>query len=64
MDKAKTEEQRENAYKLWLVRYPNYTEKYYESFNDFYDKLYPQAVNYDIRSKDEIMAELTRRDGL
>lgn len=61
ISKAREEERKEKAYRLWLVRYPNYTEKNYETFDDFYEKLYPPRVEYDQRSKDEIMAEITRR---
>ena len=59
INKARDEAQREKVYRLWLVRYPNYTEKNFETFEEFYEKLYPPKVEYDIRSKDDIMAEIT-----
>ena len=41
INKARDEAQREKVYRLWLVRYPNYTEKNFETFEEFYEKLYP-----------------------
>ena len=61
INKARDEAQREKVYRLWLVRYPNYTEKNFETFEEFYEKLYPPKVEYDMRSKDDIMAEITGR---
>lgn len=61
INKARDEAQREKVYRLWLVRYPNYTEKNFETFEEFYEKLYPPRVEYDTRSKDDIMAEITGR---
>lgn len=45
-------------YRLWLVRYTQYTPENYETFDEFYDKAYPQKVEYDMRSKDELMQEI------
>lgn len=59
INKAREEAQREKIYRLWLVRYPNYSEKNFETFDEFYDKLYQPRVEYDMRSKDDIMAEIT-----
>lgn len=61
INKARDEAQREKVYRLWLVRYQNYTEKNFETFEEFYEKLYPPRVEYDTRSKDDIMAEITGR---
>ena len=61
INKARDEAQREKVYRLWLVRYPNYTENNFETFEEFYEKLYPPKVEYDMRSKDDIMAEITGR---
>jgi hypothetical protein len=56
--KAREEDRRERYYRLWLVRYPGYTEKNFETFEDFYEKIFPPKVEYDMRSNDEIMAEI------
>ncbi len=61
INKAREETQRDKYYKLWLVRYPNYTEKNFETFDEFYEKLFPPRIEYDARSKDDIMAEITGR---
>ena len=61
INKATEETQRDKYYKLWLVRYPNYTEKNFETFDEFYEKLFPPRIEYDTRSKDDIMAEITGR---
>lgn len=61
VNKAREESQKDKYYQLWLVRYPNYTEKNFETFEEFYEKLFPPAVTYDTRTKDEIMAEITGR---
>ncbi len=56
--KATLEDQKETHYQWWLARYPLYTQDTYETFDEFLDKLNPKKVVYDLRSKDEIMAEL------
>lgn len=56
--KARYEERREIIYRLWLVRYPNYTQNNYETFDEFYEKSYPPKIEYDMRSKDELMGEI------
>lgn len=58
VEKAQEEETTEYYYRLWLVRYPLYTEKTYESFSEFYEKANPPKVEYDSRTKDEIMQEI------
>ena len=58
IEQAQLEKKRETYYQWWLARYPLYTEENYETFDDFYDKLNPEKVEYDNRSKDEIMEEL------
>lgn len=58
LEKASDEDKRETYYKWWLARYPQYTSSNYESFDEFYEKFFPPAVEYDVRSKDELMAEL------
>ena len=56
--KAKTEETREAYYRLWLVRYPMYSPDSYETFEEFYEKCVPVKIEYDMRSKDEIMEDI------
>ncbi|MDN6292824.1 MAG: hypothetical protein L0J35_07095, partial [Tetragenococcus halophilus] len=56
--KAIEENKRKEAYQWWLARVPMYTKENYESFEEFYEKIYPPKVEYDTRSKDEIMSEL------
>lgn len=56
--KAREEDRRERYYRLWLVRYPSYTEKNFETFEEFYEKIFPPKVELDMRSKDELMAEI------
>lgn len=58
LEKASDEDKRETYYKWWLVRWPHYTSSNYESFDEFYEKHFPPAVEYDTRSKDDLMAEL------
>lgn len=59
---AMEQEQKEYYYRFWLVRYPGYTEKNFETFEDFYDKYRPKKVQYDTRSKDEIMQDIMKID--
>lgn len=58
VNKALEEERKEYYYRLWLVRYPSYTQSNYESFDEFYEKCVPQRIEVDTRSTDEIMAEI------
>ena len=58
IEKAKEEERSEIFYRLWLARYPMYSKNNYESFEEFYDKCVPKKIEYDTRSKDEIMNEI------
>lgn len=58
IEKAKEEIRRDRYYRLWLVRYPGYTEKNFQTFEEFYESLFPEPVHYDMRSKDEIMKEV------
>lgn len=58
VEKAQKEANMEFHYQWWLARYPLYTEKTYESFNEFYEKVNPPAVEYDARTKDELMNEI------
>jgi len=62
VEKARDEERREIFYRLWLVRYPNYTKDTYESFDDFYEKMSPKKIVYDTRSKDELMEEILKNN--
>lgn len=57
-NKAIKENNREKAYQWWLARLPQYTQETYESFQEFYDKLYPPIIKMDMRSKDEIMNDI------
>lgn len=52
----------EKAYQWWLVRLTQYNDETYESFEDFYEKLYPPKIEMDKRSKDEIMNEILGRE--
>lgn len=61
-EKAVEENKRDRAYQWWLVRLPQYTESNYETFDEFYEKLYPPKVEMDMRSKDEIMNELLGKE--
>lgn|GEM_PF-3023803 len=56
--KAQEEETKEYYYRWWLVRYPLYDKKTYESFEEFYDKVKPKKIKIDNRSEDEIMSEI------
>lgn len=58
IQKANEENKKEVNYQWWLARYPLYTQDIYETFEEFQEKLDPKKVVYDLRSKDEIMAEL------
>lgn len=58
IEKAKEEETKEYYYRWWLVRVPLYTEKTYETFEEFYDKAKPKKIKYDARDKEEIMKEI------
>ncbi|MDN6292247.1 MAG: hypothetical protein L0J35_04150 [Tetragenococcus halophilus] len=62
LQKAREEKKREDAYQWWLVRYPHYTEENYESFEEFYERLYPPEIEYDTRSKEEIMNEILGKE--
>jgi len=57
-NKAIKEKNRDKTYNWWLARLPQYSEDNYESFNDFYEKVYPPSVQMDMRSKEDIMEEL------
>lgn len=61
IEKAQEEEKREIQYRLWLVRYPLYTEENYETFEEFYEKTVPKKVDYDLRPKEEIMNEILNK---
>jgi len=58
IDRAREEEMKSKYYKLWLARYPMYTNDTYETFDEFYEKVNPSKIEIDTRSKDEIMAEI------
>lgn len=58
IERAREEEMKEYYYRLWLVRYPYYDQKNYESFDEFYDKVRPRKIELDTRSKEEIMREV------
>lgn len=57
-NKAVKENNREKVYQWWLARLPQYTQETYESFQEFYDKVYPPTIKMDMRSKDEIMNDI------
>ncbi|WP_220726832.1 hypothetical protein [Marinilactibacillus psychrotolerans] len=63
LNKAIESKKREDTYQWWLARYPTYTEETYESFDEFYEKVYPPKVEMDTRSKDEIMNEILGKEG-
>lgn len=63
IEKASEEDKRETAYRLWLVRYPQYDSKTYEPFDEFYEKMYPSKVELDLRPKDELMEEILQLKG-
>lgn len=56
--KAKDEESRDYCYRLWLVRYPLYTEQNYETFAEFYEKAKPTSIASDARNKNDIMSDI------
>jgi len=56
--RAKKEKAREEAFSWWLARLPMYGKDNYETFEEFHDKIYPERVTYDTRSKDELMNEI------
>jgi len=58
ISKAVEENKRDYYYKWWLARVPMYTKENYESFEEFYDKVNPAKVEYDLRSKDDIMNDI------
>lgn len=58
INKAREEEQREDYYQLWLVRYQDYDEETFEQFEDFYETYKPQIIVEDSRSKDEIIEDI------
>ncbi len=58
IEKAKEEKRRERYYQLWLVRYPRYSEKNFQTFDEFYESIFPAPIVYDTRSKDDIMKEI------
>jgi len=62
LKKAMEEKRKEETYALWLVRYPSYTDDTFETFEEFYEKLYPPKIDIDTRSKDEIMSEILGRE--
>lgn len=63
VEKASEEDKRETAYRLWLVRYPRYDSSNYETFDEFYEKMYPPEIAYDMRPKDELMEEILQLSG-
>ena len=63
ISKANEEERKEKYYRWWLALYPLYTKETYESFEEFYEKYRPEIVEYDTRSKDEIMEEILEISG-
>ena len=58
IEKAQEEDTKEYYYRLWLVRYPLYDEKTYETFEQFYEISKPKLIIKDNRNKDTIMKEL------
>lgn len=53
---------RDKSYELWLVKYPHYTQSNYESPDELHEKMYPQPIEYDMRSKDELMEEILGKE--
>jgi hypothetical protein len=62
IEKAALAKREEKAYRWWLARVPMYDKDNYETFEQFYEKLYPPTVTYDMRSKDELMDEILGRE--
>lgn len=60
--KALEENKRDKAYQWWLTRLPAYTQDTFETFEEFYELLYPPKIQMDLRSKDEIMNELLGKE--
>lgn len=58
ISKAVEEERADYYYRWWLAIYPLYTKENYESFEAFYEKHTPKKVEYDWRSKDELMNDI------
>lgn len=59
--KAIENNQREKDYNWWLARLPIYTAESFETFEEFRDKIHPKPIEYDQRSKDDIMNDLLNR---
>jgi len=57
-NKALKENRRDKAHDMWLAIMPKYTNDTYETFEEFYDRIYPPKVEMDTRSKEEIMDEI------
>lgn len=53
--KAFDKREEEKVWQMWLVLFPNMTEKTFISFNDYYDKL---KTPISIRSKEDILEEV------
>lgn len=58
ISKAAEEEKKEYFYRWWLVRYSSFAPEKYENFEEFYEKVNPAKVEYDWRSKDELMCDI------
>lgn len=58
IEKANEEERKEYFYRWWLVRYPLYDQKNYESFNEFYDRVSPKKIEMDTRRTEDIMRDV------
>lgn len=54
---------RDKSYELWLVKYPHYTTKNFETPEELHEKMYSQPIEYDMRSKDELMADILGKEG-
>lgn len=63
INKATYENKRDQVYAWWLARLPMYTQETYETYDEFYEKVYPPIVLMDMRSKDDIMNELLKEGG-
>ena len=56
--KVVEKEREEIQYRLWLTRYPLYTQENFESFNEFCEKSKPITIVKTNKSKEEIMADI------
>ncbi len=56
--KAIKNKRRDEEFNWWLARLPIYTTETFETFEEFQDKLHPKPIEYDRRSKEDIMNDI------